>query len=98
MNQYQISLNAERAILAIADYTDARFGETQTEAYLAGLESSFGLIAQFPDIGVAEFEIKQGLRRYQFQMHNIFYTQQDGYVLIENIIHSACNIRSNLFS
>ena len=98
MSQFQLSLNAERAIFAIADYTDSHFGQSQTEAYLVGLESSFELIGQFPEIGVAAFEIKQGLRRYHFQMHNIFYTQQDGFVLIENIIHTACTIRQSLFS
>lgn len=98
MSQYQLSRNAERAIEAIAEYTDSNFGESQTEAYLTGLESSFDLIGQFPDIGVAAFEIKQGLRRYQFQMHNIFYTQHEGFVLVENIIHTACNVRESLFN
>lgn len=53
-------------------HSDAMFGATQTAAYVAGLEDSFNLLVRYPQIGVAAFEIKAGLRRYRYQSHYIF--------------------------
>ena len=43
------------------------------------------------------FEIKSGLRRYRYQSHYIFYTEQPDCLLIEHIIHTRRNIRADLF-
>lgn len=94
---YTISKTAERQIAEIVDYTDQTFGQQQTDAYVAGLTHSFELIARFPGIGVAAFEIKQGWRRYRFQSHDIFYLAEADHVRIEAIIHVRRNIRPDLF-
>ena len=94
---YKLSEAAEAALDEIATYTDDAFGTWQTEAYLAGFTKSFELLVMFPGIGVAVFEIKSGLRRYRYQSHYIFYTEQTDGVLIEHIIHTRRNIRADLF-
>lgn len=97
MAEYQLSEAAAEHITDIADYTDTSFGDNQTEAYLTGLKASFTLIAQFPRIGVAVFEIKQGWRRHKYQKHYVFYSEQPGYVLIEAVVHTGRQIRPELF-
>lgn len=94
---YKLSPAAGHSISEIVDYTDATFGDNQTAAYLAGLEASFELLVKFPGIGTAAFEIKQGLRRYRYQSHYIFFTEQPDYILIEDIFHVRRNIRRDLF-
>lgn len=97
MAEYRISQMADEHIAAIAEYTDETFGEKKTEAYLAGLKASFALIAQFPHMGIAAFEIKQGWRRHKYQRHHIFYSEQASHVLIEAVVHMAKSIRAELF-
>jgi hypothetical protein len=40
-----------RERVAIYDATETRFGRYQADAYFAGLERTFGLLADFPGIG-----------------------------------------------
>lgn len=97
VTSYKLSQAAERSISEIIDYTDATFGENQTAAYIAGLESSFDLLVRFPGIGAAAFEIKHGLRRYRYQQHYIFYSEQGDIVRIDDILHVKRNIGPDLF-
>ena len=97
MKNFKLSVTAEVNIDAIASFTDEAFGERQTEAYLSGLERSVELLSEFPGIGAAAFEIKQGWRRYRYQSHYIFYTEHDDYVLIEAIVHVRRQLGPDLF-
>jgi toxin ParE1/3/4 len=94
---YKLARLALTHIDQIVAYTDETFGASQTEAYIAGLESSFDLLVRFPGIGAAAFEVKQGLRRYRYQSHYIFYTEQGDYIGIEAVLHVNRNIRPDLF-
>lgn len=94
---YKLSRSAATAIEDIVVYTDETFGQNQTAAYIAGLEASFELLTRFPGIGVAAFEIKPKWRRYRYQSHYIFYSEQKDHILIEAIVHSRRNIRPDLF-
>lgn len=94
---YKLSPAAAVSLEAIVAYTDETFGLTQTAAYIAGLESSFELLVKFPGIGPAAFEVRAGLRRYRYQSHYIFYTQQADHIRIDDIIHVRRTIRPDLF-
>src|SRR5262245_61260155 len=94
---YKLSLAAINHIDAIVAYTDDAFGENQTAAYMAGLESSFDLLVKFPRIGAAVFEVKNGLRRYRYQSHYIFYTEQGDFIGVEGVLHVSQPIRPDLF-
>jgi plasmid stabilization system protein ParE len=63
---YKLSPAATVSIDALVTYTDETFGMRQTAAYIAGLESSFELLMNFPGIGAAAFEVKARLRRYRY--------------------------------
>jgi toxin ParE1/3/4 len=73
------------------------FGKYQADAYHAGLESTFQLLAQFPAIGGFADEIRPGYRRHRYQSHYIFYTLASDHIVIRNIIHVARNLRPELF-
>lgn len=97
IESYKLSRTAENHIADIVEYTDDKHGPNQTDAYIAGLESSFDLLMRFPKMGVAAFEIKQGWRRYRYQKHYIFYSTQPGHIFVEAIIHVSRDIKPNLF-
>lgn len=97
MAEYRLSLRARRDLLDIYAFTDARFGRYQAEAYHAGFERTFGLLADFPGIGINADELAPGLRRFRFQSHYIFYIEEHGHVLIRALIHVRQDLRPALF-
>lgn len=94
---FRLSSRAEAELVWIYDDSEARFGRYQAEAYLAGLDRIFGLLADFPGIGQSAEELKPGYRRFRFQAHIIFYTEDAEGVFIRAVVHSARNIRPELF-
>jgi toxin ParE1/3/4 len=51
MAEYRLSIRARSQLLDIYEFTNTTFGPYQAEAYHAGLERTFGLLADFPRIG-----------------------------------------------
>ena len=51
MAEYRLSVRARAQLIDIYDFTSTTFGQYQVEAYHAGLERTFGLLADFPRIG-----------------------------------------------
>jgi toxin ParE1/3/4 len=49
--EFRLSKRAERDLIEIYDVTDETFGSYQAEAYLAGLDRTFDLLANFPALG-----------------------------------------------
>jgi toxin ParE1/3/4 len=69
--EYRLSLRAHADLLNIYAFSEAKFGRYQAEAYHAGLERTFGLLGDFPGIGIAADELVVGHRRFRFQSHYI---------------------------
>lgn len=97
MAEYRLTRTAAEQLTEIIAYSEDLFGARQADAYHAGFVSTFQLLADFPGIGPAVYEIKQGWHRYRFQSHYVFYTDQGDHVLIEAIIHTKRNIKPDLF-
>ncbi len=97
MADFRLSERAERDLIEIYDYTEETFGAYQADAYHAGLERTFDLLASFPRIGRAVEEITPGLRRFRFQAHTVFYTEEADFILIRAVLHQAREIKPDLF-
>ncbi len=97
MGKYRLSVQARRQIRGIGVTTARRFALYQAEAYHAGLERTFGLLADFPKMGASAEEILRGGCRFRFQSHNIFYTEGDEGILIRAVFHTAQNVKPDLF-
>ena len=61
------------------------------------LKRTFDLIANFPRIGQAVDEIAPGFRRFRFQAHTVFYTEESGFILIRAVLHQAREVKPDLF-
>jgi len=97
MAEFRLSLRARRTLIDIYAFTDEKFGRYQADAYHAGFEKTFGLIAEFPRIGRTADELMAGLRRFRFQSHHIFYFVEDDHVLVLDIFHVSQDVRPELF-
>jgi len=97
MGSYRLSSQARNQIRDIGRFSKRRFGVYQAKAYHAGLERIFELLADFPKMGAAADELLIGARRFRFQSHVIFYTEDGGDILIRAVFHAAQNLRPDLF-
>ena len=97
MPDYKLSRRARDKLLDICDYTQATFGTYQADAYQTGFEDAFELLARFPGIGRYAGEIRANYRRYRYQSHHIYFTQESDHIVIRNILHAAQNLRPELF-
>jgi toxin ParE1/3/4 len=64
---FRLSERAERDLIEIYEYTEETFGAYQADAYHAGLERTFDLLATFPRIGRAVDEIAPGFAASSFR-------------------------------
>ena len=97
MADFRLSERAERDFIEIYDYTEVTFGAYQADAYHAGLEGTFDLLANFPRIGRPADKIMPGLHRFRFQAHAAFYTEEADFILMRAVLHQAREIRPDLF-
>ena len=96
MAEARLSQRARDDLLSIYADTYQQFGAYQAEAYFAGLERTFGLLADFPRMGQDASALRSGYRRFRFQAHVVFYSEDVGGVLIHAIVHAARAIRPEL--
>jgi toxin ParE1/3/4 len=96
--EFKLSVRTASDLLDIYEFTEGKFGRYQAEAYHAGFERTFGLIADFPGIGLDASELVHGYRRFRFQSHYVFYTEDPDHVLIRALIHVRQNLRPSLFT
>jgi toxin ParE1/3/4 len=97
MAEYKLSQRAADNLVEIYAYTELNFGRYQADAYNAGFDRVFGLLAQFPRMGRDASDLRAGLRRFRFQSHSTFYTEEGDHIFIRAISHHAQNPRPDLF-
>lgn len=97
MAKFRLTDRARADLMEIYEFTEDKFGAYQADAYYAGLIQTFGLLADFPRIGQAVDELAAGYRRFRFQSHLIFYTEQPDHIEIRAVVHGTKDIRPQLF-
>jgi len=73
---YFLSERAARDIEEIADYGFTNFGVAKSREYGQGLEDCLNNLAESPLMGLGADELADGLRRYIYGSHWIFYVQR----------------------
>jgi toxin ParE1/3/4 len=81
---YRLTRQAKSDIKAIYHYTVEYFGQGQAQEYLDGLEYSFDLLTDNPNIGRL-FEGK--IRRYVYKSHLVYYEIEKDEIHIIRIRH-----------
>ncbi|UIN38444.1 type II toxin-antitoxin system RelE/ParE family toxin [Methylobacterium oryzae] len=87
MSDYTLTWKAEADLFDIAVHGYRQFGVHQAEAYAAGLERAFQLLADNPGMGRKADAIRPGVHRHEHASHVILYEVVTGGVLILAIIH-----------
>ena len=87
MADYRFSSRAEADLAGIADYTIRTFGIEQAHRYRDALETCFQTLAENPRLGRSTEQLAPGLRRFEHQSHTVFYTVDEGGLLIVRILY-----------
>lgn len=89
MSRYHLTNQARADLHDIFVYGLEQFGEHQADAYAAGLDHVFGLLAENPQMGrkAKAKAIAPSVLRHEYGSHIILYEEASGGVLILAIIH-----------
>ncbi|HEY5796322.1 MAG TPA: type II toxin-antitoxin system RelE/ParE family toxin [Bosea sp. (in: a-proteobacteria)] len=96
MASFGLTKRAEADLYDIALFGYERFGENQTQAYLAELERVFALLARHPRMGRMAETIAPGVRRHEHRSHIILYEEAPVGVQILAVVHASSVRRLSL--
>jgi toxin ParE1/3/4 len=96
MGKYQLTNNADSKIDEIYEYSILNFGLDIAQDYILGLHERFQLLADNPTWGNDYGHIKNGLNRYEYVSHAIYYQQTDEGILIVEVLGSKQDPKRNL--
>ncbi len=93
MSDYRFSCRAVTDLEAIADFTIKKFGVEQARVYRDSLKACFQHLASNSKMGRKAEQLAPGLRRFEHQVHIVFYTFDDGGLYVVRILHSRMDVR-----
>ena len=88
---------AERDLLFIAEYTKERWGETQSDRYVADMEDCGEMLAAQPKLGRACNRIRVGLRRMEQGSHVVFYFETNDGIRVSRVLHKGMMPKRSMF-
>ena len=86
---YELSIEADKDLEDIFDYTYNQFGADQAFKYVQAFDTCFSDLCKTPLMGRARTEIRQGLRSYLRESHIVFYRVIDKRIRIVRILHGS---------
>lgn len=87
MKQYGLTNRARTDLHNIFLFGYERFGERQADAYAAGLDHLFQLLADNAQMGRKADTVAPSVRRHEYRSHVILYEETPTGVLILAVIH-----------
>lgn len=88
---YKLSQKAAEDFGDIYEYTHLNFGERQAYKYTEEMEVCLLTLSEAPFIGRDCSDLREGVRRYEYQKHTIFYRVREIDVFIIRILHQQMN-------
>ena len=82
---YRLTRRAQADIEQIYRYTIENFGAVQAELYLGGLDYTFDLLTDNPNMGI---QFSGQVRRYTYKHHYVFYRVERRAIIILRISHT----------
>src|SRR5688500_5260666 len=87
MSGYFLSQRAVEDLETIYRYTYRRFGETQADSYLLGLEETLRELAQTPSLAVSVDDVRPGYRKALYQKHAVYFRVEENGIFVARVLH-----------
>jgi toxin ParE1/3/4 len=91
-----ITAKAKSDLKDIGRYTEARWGKAQRKKYLNEIANCMQELAKNPRLGTACDELHAGLRFQPQGSHLIFFTSNNGQMVVVRILHQSMDIERRL--
>ena len=95
-SKFQFSEEADVDLEDIAFHTFMKWGEHQSDKYLAKLKDCITALSENPFLGKEASEIVSELRVFPFKSHYIFYFPRDTGILIVRILGQSMDYNQHL--
>ena len=92
----RLSSPAQRDLQAIANYTQAHWGDVQKVAYLALFHQSFVSLSTQGNMGKQRDDIAVGLYAYTVKSHCIYFRETATDFVVVRILHSRMDVALHL--
>lgn len=93
MRSFKLSRKAKKDLKNIAKFTAKTWGIEQRNLYLTQIDGVFSMLAENPKIGRDCPEILTGYRKFPYESHVIFYTEDAANeILIVRILHKNMDV------
>ena len=96
MSRYFFTRQAERDLVAIADYTVEHWGKTKAREYLQAIYDAAQRLAENPALGHRRKEIPLPYLVYVIGSHTLVYCVRKKGVYIAYVPHSAMDLEARL--
>jgi plasmid stabilization system protein ParE len=70
----------------------------QAFKYQLALESRFELLTQFPRMGSPTYDLRQGLYRFRYKSHMIFYTSSAENIVVVRMLPASADFKRHFAS
>ena len=84
---------AEADVLAIWDFTAARWSAEQAEGYLTGLQDTLALLCEHPDIARLVHDLTPPARLHPYRSHLVIFIEDETMLEVIRIVHMRSNWR-----
>ncbi|MFT6099505.1 MAG: toxin ParE1/3/4 [Arenicella sp.] len=85
--EYRVSPRAREDIEAIWLHSLAEWGYDQADAYIDGLTTAFGFLANYPKSGASCENIRSGYRKHPVVRHFIYFRETGYGIEIIRVLH-----------
>lgn len=92
----ELSKAADADLDSILDYGIAAHGRETAESYLRLIHATLDRLAEFPELGVPQFDLRAGLRSLPVKEHRIFYRFEGAAILVARVLHKAMDVGLHL--
>ncbi len=89
MASYELSQKADQDLANIYRYSYKTFGENQADKYFQDLERCLESLANHSLQGRMANEIEEGMFRYEYASHTIFYVIRTPGIFVAHILHKS---------
>jgi toxin ParE1/3/4 len=96
MKTYKLSSKASVDISEIYIFGIHKFGIEVAKSHLSGLHHISNRLFERTELWRPAFYIKNGLFRYNYKSHVIFFTADDDFVFVLRVLHKNMDFESHL--
>jgi len=89
MPNYSLSLEAQKSLINIKNYSIKKFGHQRTIAYLQSIQQQMNNLAKNPNLGIIRTDLNIGYYSSFIETHTIYYTIKHSKINIIDVLHQS---------